>query len=189
MRKSLLLGLTVTLLLFIPLFQGYGMKKGGEEVEHTEDRSIVPDYILSDVIHFHYEEGFLKVKVIFEKGNYYNDQGELRVENCQFVYYDIDSDVVSRGSSKRAKLDDDGSKLVAEENVIVISEENKGKLETEYLEWHGTENQFTSDRFVKITQENGDTISGVGMIADVGLKIFYNLITKSMNTASPYLPV
>jgi lipopolysaccharide export system protein LptC len=43
-------------------------------------------------------------------------------------------------------------------------------LNTEYLEWHGNENQFTTDRFVTITQENGDTISGVGMVADIGLK-------------------
>jgi LPS export ABC transporter protein LptC len=170
MRKILLQNAAVALLLFALLSQGYAMKKGGEEVEHAEEGTIIPDYILNDVIHFHYEEGILKVKVVFEKGNYYNNQGELRVENCKFVYYDIDSDVISRGSSKKATLYTDGSKLIAEENVVVISEENKGKLETEYLEWHGNENQFTSDRFVKITQENGDTISGVGMIADVGLK-------------------
>ena len=170
MRISLIKVVTVMLLFFIPLSLSYGMKKDGDEVEHTDEESVVPDYILHDVIHFHYEEGSLKVKVNFEKGNYYNDLGELRVENCQFVYYDINNDVVSRGSSNKAKLYSNNSVLVAEENVVVISEENKGKLETEYLEWHGDENQFTSDRFVKITQENGDTISGVGMIADVGLK-------------------
>ncbi|UCB47223.1 MAG: LPS export ABC transporter periplasmic protein LptC [Spirochaetota bacterium] len=170
MRISLIFVLTVMLFFFALLFPGYGMKKDVDEVEDIDEGTEIPDYILHDVIHFHYEEGSLKVKVNFEKGNYYNDQGELRVENCQFVYYDIDNDVVSRGSSDRAKLYSDDSKLVAEENVVVISEENKGKLETEYLEWHGNDNQFTSDRFVKITQENGDTISGVGLIADVGLK-------------------
>jgi LPS export ABC transporter protein LptC len=164
------MAVTFLFLLFNPLSPGYGVKNDRDDVEYSDDGSVVPDYILHDVIHFHYEEGFLKVKVNFEKGNYYNEQGELRVENCQFVYYDINNEVVSRGSSNKAKLYSNDSVLVAEENVVVISEENKGKLETEYLEWHGDENQFTSDRFVKITQENGDTISGVGMIADVGLK-------------------
>jgi LPS export ABC transporter protein LptC len=169
MRRILLLTVTAVFFIFLLLSQGYGMKKGGEEIETTEDIATIPDYLLSDVVHYHYEDGLLKVKVIFERGKYYNDLGELRVENCKFVYYDIDSEVVSRGSSKRAKLYTDGSKLIAEDNVVVISEENKGKLETEYLEWHGDENQFVSDRFVKVTQENGDTISGIGMVADVGL--------------------
>jgi LPS export ABC transporter protein LptC len=93
------------------------------------------------------------------------------VENCRFVYYDKEGKVVSRGSSKFAKLFENGNELVAEENVVVISEENGGRLDTEYLEWHGNKNRFSTDRFVIITQKNGDTISGVGMVADIGLKM------------------
>ena len=146
---------------------------GGEEPvmeEKSAEETLVPDYILYGVVHHHYEDGSRKVKVLFDKGRYYSDGAELLVENCRFVYYDRKGDVVSRGSSNGARLFADGTQLVAEENVIVISEENGGRLDTEYLEWHGDTNQFTTDRFVTIIQKNGDTISGIGMVADAGLK-------------------
>ena len=143
-----------------------GKKEGDEALEDAAAR--VPDYVFHDVVHHHYENGIRKVKVVFETGWYFQD--ELLVENCSFVYYDKEGEVVSRGSSKRATLYEDGMKLIAEEDVVVISEENRGRLDTEYLEWLGSDNQFTTDRFVTITQENGDTISGIGMVDDVGLK-------------------
>jgi LPS export ABC transporter protein LptC len=163
---------TVYLFIFllVPLVLVCGKKDEvyGEEAE--EDVTQVPDYVFYDVIHHHYEDGVKKVKIIFEKGRYLSVSNELMVDKCRFVYYDRKGEIVSSGSSKRATLFTDGTMLIAEEDVVVISEETKGRLDTEYLEWHGNENQFTSDRFVTITQENGDTISGVGMVADIGLK-------------------
>jgi hypothetical protein len=44
-------------------------------------------------------------------------------------------------------------------------------LETEYLEWHGGQEQFITDRFVTITRTNGDTISGIGLLSDVALRL------------------
>ncbi|MBN2322866.1 MAG: LPS export ABC transporter periplasmic protein LptC [Spirochaetes bacterium] len=153
-----------------PCFEAFG---GGErpaaEEEFTEETS-VPDYILYEVVHHHYENGSRKVKILFDKGRYFSNGSELLVEKCRFVYYDRKGDVISSGSSNRARLFEEGTQLVAEENVIVISEENGGRLDTEYLEWHEDTNQFTTDRFVTITQKNGDMISGIGMVADIGLK-------------------
>ena len=155
-------------LVFIPMVAacGAGKEEGAEAFD--EDAEKVPDYVFHEVVHHHYEDGVRKVKVIFETGWYFSD--ELLVENCRFVYYDRRGEVLSKGSSRRAKLNAEGTELIAEEDVVVISEENKGRLNTEYLEWHSSDNQFTSDRFVKITQENGDTIFGVGMVADIGLQ-------------------
>ncbi|HUT66189.1 MAG TPA: LPS export ABC transporter periplasmic protein LptC [Spirochaetota bacterium] len=155
-------------LVFVPVVAvcSAGKEDGAEAPD--EDAEKVPDYVFHDVVHHHYEDGVRKIKVIFETGRYFSD--ELLVENCRFVYYDRKGEVVSKGSSRRAKLNAEGTELIAEEDVVVISEENKGRLDTEYLEWHSSDNQFTTDRFVKITQENGDTISGVGMVADIGLK-------------------
>jgi len=167
---SAVLLISCSILLFGPYAGAFG---GGEEAvieEESPEEAAVPDYILYEVVHHHYEDGSRKVKVFFDKGRYFADGSELLVENCRFVYYDRKGEVISRGSSNRARLFAEGTQLVAEKNVVVISEENEGRLDTEYLEWHGDTDLFTTDRFVTITQKNGDTISGVGMVADTGLK-------------------
>jgi len=64
----------------------------------------------------------------------------------------------------------DESLLIAEEDVVVISAVNGARLDTEYLEWIGKEDRFSTDRFVTITRENGDILTGMGMDADVALQ-------------------
>jgi len=171
MGMNILLKQTPVILFVIFISFNCSSREKTKTEDSNSNKSPIPDYIFHDVIHYHYENGTLKTKIVFEKGDFYSASNELSIENCSFVYYDIDGLVISRGSSKKAKVYGDQSELIAERDVVVISEENKGRLETEYLEWHGDQDQFTTDRFVTITQENGDTITGVGMTADVGLKL------------------
>ena len=167
--KATAVWVSFAVVFLLPCAAAFGGREdfGLEEKPGAEEE--IPDYILHDVIHHHYEDGLIKVVVTFDRGRYYSGGTELLVEKSRFVYYDRKGEVVSRGSSNHAKLFDDGARLIAEENVIVISEENGGRLDTEYLEWHEDTNQFTTDRFVTLTQKNGDTISGTGMVADTGL--------------------
>jgi len=150
---------------------GKNDNKNREDQKLLNDNWPLPDYVLNDVIHYHYEDGYLKLKVEFESGYFYNTSEDLYVENSRFVYYDINRKNVSKGSSRKAKLIRSQSELIAEDNVIIISEINGCKLETEYLEWHEDNDQFNTDRFVKITRPNGDILTGVGLIADVSLQI------------------
>lgn len=144
---------------------------------NTED-TLIPQYVARDVVHYHYENGVLKVKVRFMKGAFYNATQELYVENCDFVYYDITGAVVSHGSSKRAILYDDEARLFSEGDVVVVSEINRGKLETDSLEWYGDKDQFITDSFVTITRENGDIATGYGFVADTALR--YVTIKKNV---------
>lgn len=61
--------------------------------------------------------------------------------------------------------------MVANGNVVVISQENKSRLETEQLFWNGMDQKVTTDSFVTIYQE-GDTLMGYGFEADQDLKGF-----------------
>jgi LPS export ABC transporter protein LptC len=131
----------------------------------------LPEYILHGVTHTFYESGVLKLQVNFEKGTYYAGQQELAIEKCTYIYYDSEGNVLSRGRSKRATLSSGRSRLVAEDDVVVVSEVNGGVLKTGYLEWLGEKNQFSTDDFVTITRVNGDMISGKGMIADLALRV------------------
>ena len=147
------------------------------EVESVKASEMLPAYSLEDVTHYQYEAGILKAKLIFEKGDFFEELQELRVENCRFVYYDSNGDSVSRGHSNRATLYEGNSLLVAEDDVVVISEENRATLKTDYLEWRGDSSQFVTDRFVTITRENGDILQGTGMITDLAL----NYVTVNKN--------
>jgi LPS export ABC transporter protein LptC len=149
---------------------GAGKGKKDRREAAAEEGASLPEYVLEGVVHSYYERGTLKLQVTFEKGGYYKSEGKLAVENCVYVYYDSMGKVISRGRSKRAKLFSNEARLVAEEDVVVVSEANGGVLKTGYLEWSGRKNQFTTDDFVTITRTNGDRIAGKGMIADLGLR-------------------
>lgn len=131
----------------------------------------LPRYSLEGVQHFHYEQGDLRIKVDFDHGDFFADEGELRIEKCQFVYYDSSGDTLSRGTSEQAVLFENSSRLVAHRNVVIVSEVNGATLRTDHLVWEGKERQFTTDEEVVITRENGDILRGVGMVADVSLNV------------------
>jgi len=145
-------------------------EKNEPPVESQQATSAVPHYSLQNVTHYHYEMGVLRVKIVFEKGDFFSELNELHVENCSFVYYDSSGGSLSRGQSKRAVLYQNQSQLMAEDDVVVISDINGGRLDTDYLEWQGDRNQFSTESFVTITRENGDILQGIGMVADVALR-------------------
>jgi len=165
--KHAFYGLIVILL--IPLVSA-GRPSTGEDEGRLEDDGVsMPDYALQDVVHYNYQEGVLRVRMDFERGFYYADVEELHIENCSYVYYDKVGEVESRGKSKRATLYERESYLEAEDDVVVVSEVNGAKLETDYLEWYGSRDQFVTESFVTVTRKNGDILQGIGMIADVAL--------------------
>jgi LPS export ABC transporter protein LptC len=140
-----------------------------ETVERMEPVGKMPRYSLGEVTHYQYRNATLRLEVSFSHGDYFDDSGELHVENCSFVYYDEFGETQSRGSSQKAVLLEDESRLIAEDDVIVVSEVNGGVLTTEYLVWE--DDRFNTDQAVTITRENGDIIQGVGMAADVALNV------------------
>lgn len=162
--------LLVYITLFLPLVCHASGNKEPEKVVSPSQTTDIPDYILHDVIHYQYDSGVLKVKVIFEGGSFSRGEEELLVENCSFEYYDSNEVVISRGSAKKATIFRDRSELIADGDVVVVSELDGAKLETNHLEWHGKSNQFTTESFVTITRGNGDIIQGYGMISDVALR-------------------
>ncbi len=180
MMGRIALGYLLLYLLFLiaaSFCHAAGRRESGGKDSPAQNLDL-PDYVLRDVTHYHYESGVLKVKALFDSGSFSRGSEELHVENCSFVYYDSSGSVVSKGSAKEATIFRDRSELIARGEVVVVSEVNGGKLETDYLEWHGTQNQFTTESFVTITRTNGDILQGIGMISDVALR--YVTIKKNV---------
>jgi len=170
MKKGNLNWIVLLLIFLLPL-SGSGIKSREGYVASPQSRNtVLPEYILKEVRHYHYEEGVLRMEASFEAGEYYASSGELYIENCNFLYYDKNGTLVSRGSSEKARLYGDRSLINAENNVLIVSEVNGTLLETDYLEWHGEDERFVTESDVVITRKNGDMLSGRGMIADLALR-------------------
>jgi len=138
----------------------------------------VPDYIVYDVTHYHYNEGKISVQLKFKKGTYFSDDALLKIENCDFIYYDKNGDVSSKGHANRADLYMQDSYMKAWDDIKVESIKNGAILNTSYLEWNGDNDNFVTDKAVVITQKNGDSISGIGMVTDIALS--YATIKKNV---------
>jgi LPS export ABC transporter protein LptC len=159
------------ILLLIAALVGCSQKaKDKPTAEDQASAKQLPHYKLHQVTHLHYESGILRFKVIFDTGSFFSGTDELHVENSSFVYYDSYGSILSRGRSKNATLFKEKAQLIAENDVVVVSEVNGGVLRTDYLEWHGDRSQFTTESFVTITRKNGDILQGIGMITDVALR-------------------
>ena len=162
--------LVVLLLMIVSLGGCFSKVKDSLTVQGGDHTERVPDYVIHNVTHYYYENGIKKSKITFESGEYYSDREELNVENCNYIYYDKDGNIKSKGSSDRAQIFKGGSLIISEDNVVLVSETNNAVLKTDYLEWHGDEEQFYTDHFVTITRTNGDIITGYGMLADIALR-------------------
>jgi LPS export ABC transporter protein LptC len=158
--------------LLVLVFSGCAeVRKERKTAAATAEEIQLPEYVLRGVSHSFYEGEALKIRIDFDKGAYFSGRQELAVENCTYVYYDSKGNVLSRGRSKRATLFSGSPRLVAEDDVVVVSEVNGGVLKTDSLEWRGDKNQFSTDDFVTVRRVNGDMISGKGMVADLALRI------------------
>jgi LPS export ABC transporter protein LptC len=176
--------LRVLLLWAVVLFTGCAGSMSDKPTPMTEKPDIFPAYSLEDVTHYQYESGVLRLRVDFDRGYYYDELKELRIENCTFVYYDRNEEEISSGHSRKATLYQNESLLVAEDEVVIFSKINRGTLETDYLEWRGNDSQFVTDRFVTITRYNGDTLQGIGMITDMAL----NYVTIERDVKGSFIP-
>ncbi|KPJ81986.1 MAG: hypothetical protein AMS17_19215 [Spirochaetes bacterium DG_61] len=169
-KRVKILSAVLFLFLLLPVFGG---GKKGTDVSDTSfsgQEQTLPEYELRGVRHYHYEDGVLQFEVTFEEGEYFAGSQELYVENCHFVYYDKNKAIISRGSSRSARIYGERTLVIAEKDVVIVSDVNGTVLETDYLEWHGEEEKFITESPVRITRKNGDTISGRGMVADLALR-------------------
>ena len=76
----------VFLLTSLIIFSGSGIKSRDESFTSPQSRdTVLPEYILKEVRHYHYEESILRMEASFEEGEYYASSQELYIENCNFV--------------------------------------------------------------------------------------------------------
>ena len=114
----------------------------------------------------HTENGKIKVKIIAGKiERFQNLQPQLIFsENLEIYFYNDSSQLQSTLKANDGSIDEEKKIMVAQNNVELISSDNK-KLETEELVWDEKNNKIYTDKKVKIIT-NKEVVYGEGFTSN-----------------------
>jgi len=100
----------------------------------------------------HTENGKIKVRIVADKIERFQNQqpGLIFSEHLEVYFYNDSSELQSTLMANDASVDEDTKIMLAQNNVVLTSNDNK-KLETEELVWDEKKNKIYTDKKVKIT--------------------------------------
>ena len=112
----------------------------------------------------HTENGKIKVYIKANKiERFQHQKPELLLKKMKVFFYNASSDLQSILKANNASIDEDQKIMLAQNNVVLISKDDK-KLETEELIWDEKKNKIYTDKKVKITT-NKEVVYGEGFIS------------------------
>jgi len=128
----------------------------------------------------HTENGKLKVRVVAISIERFQDIQPSLIfsDHLEVYFYNDSSQLQSTLMADYASIDEDKKIMIAQNNVTLISSEDK-KLETDELIWDETKNKIYTDKKVKITTGK-DVIYGEGFTSTPDFKQYS--ITKIHGT-------
>ena len=114
----------------------------------------------------HTENGKIKVRIVADKIERFQNQqpGLIFSEHMEVYFYNDSSELQSTLMANDASVDEDTKIMLAQNNVVLTSNDNK-KLETEELVWDEKENKIYTDKKVKITTGK-EVVYGEGFISN-----------------------
>jgi LPS export ABC transporter protein LptC len=105
----------------------------------------------------------------------YNDRAEITLDGKVDVdFFDIEETHLSHLNSDSAKVYEKTNDMIAQGNVVVVSDSGV-TLYTEELKWDSKREKIVSDVFVKLVTDK-DTLTGIGFESDSNLEnwVIYN---------------
>lgn len=161
------------------LLTAFGCSKKSGKVPLAE--IIIKDEIIPDQITYDTEVAFIDssfTKAILKAGRarVYNEAKETLLDSSvKVTFYDKkDPDKTSILTCDSARIDDRTKNMIAQGNVLVISENKNMKLKTSLLEWKNEQQRLYSTEYVEIYNER-EVLKGYGFESDPDLndyKIF-----------------
>ena len=141
----------------------------------TNDPKLVQDFVsnkeeaieqIKGAELLHTENGKIKVKIVANKIERFQDQqpGLIFSEKIQVYFYNDSSELRSTLMANDASIDEDAEIMLAQNNVILTSHDDK-KLETEELVWDEQQKKIYTDKKVKITTGK-EVIYGEGFVSN-----------------------
>jgi LPS export ABC transporter protein LptC len=127
----------------------------------TNDPKLVQDFVsdkeqaieeIKGAELLHTENGKIKVRIVANKIERFQNQqpGLIFSEKMEVYFYNDSSELQSTLMANDASIDDDKKIMLAQNNVVLTSNDDK-KLETEELVWDEKQDKIYTDKKVKIT--------------------------------------
>ena len=112
----------------------------------------LPIEVIKQADMIHTENGKIKVRIVANKIERFQNQqpGLIFSEHMEVYFYNDSSELQSTLMANNASIDEDTKIMLAQNNVILTSNDDK-KLETEELVWDEKQEKIYTDKKVKIT--------------------------------------
>jgi LPS export ABC transporter protein LptC len=141
----------------------------------TNDPKLVQDFVsdkeqaieqIKGAELLHTENGKIKVRIVADKIERFQNQqpGLIFSEKIEVYFYNDSSELQSTLMANYASIDEDTKIMLAQNNVILTSNDDK-KLETEELVWDEKQEKIYTDKKVKITTGK-EVVYGEGFISN-----------------------
>ena len=141
----------------------------------TNDPKLVQDFVsdkeqaieqITEAELLHTENGKIKVRIVANKIERFQNQqpGLIFSKYMEVYFYNDSSDLRSTLMANDASIDEDKKIMLAQNNVVLTSVDDK-RLETEELVWDEKQEKIYTDKKVKIIIGN-EVIYGEGFISN-----------------------
>lgn len=144
-----------------------------EEVQAFSEDAEIPDRSSYGVELTYSDSGRKKMKLFASKMEQFTDKQGSRVEfreGFKVLFYGEGDSVKSRMKAEKGTLYEGEDRMVARNDVVVHNSKGE-RLNTELLIWERDSGKVHTDRFVKITREDG-VIHGNGLVAEEDLSSY-----------------
>jgi LPS export ABC transporter protein LptC len=112
------------------------------------------------------DSGTTKNIINARRSRVYNEKCETILDSGVFVrFYDANGKQSGTLRADIVNIDDKTKDMVANGNIIVVSDSNLTKLETNTLKWEQQRRRIYTDVYVKITSPS-EIIEGIGLESD-----------------------
>jgi len=127
-----------------------------------------------------YDKGRITTEIYSEEIHKFEELDSTMGYQLDIDFFDSTGQVISQVVGDSGVIRENSGQLSIFGNVVVINEE-KTKLETDYLFWNTTTDKIYTDAFVRITTDDG-VLTGWGLEADQKLSS-YQILSKVSGTA------
>ncbi|MCL2040281.1 MAG: LPS export ABC transporter periplasmic protein LptC [Bacteroidetes bacterium] len=134
-----------------------------------QDYSDQPDQVCYNMDFVFFDSSYTKTIIHSKRTRVYNKKNETVLDSGVFVRF-FNNIGVQTGilQADIVVIDDITKDMLANTNVVVISDSSNTKLETNELKWRHNDRKIYTDAKVKITSPN-EVIEGIGLISNEDL--------------------
>jgi len=144
-----------------------------------EDFEIPPDMEFFGFKRESYITNFKQLDLFATNAKFYDSRNIIELYSNETYTYKEDNTIASSASADFTTIDQSSLFTTLYTNVI-IKFSNDTVLYTEYLEWDNEKEFFQTPDTVRIEQDNGNWLTGVGMEGDMDMEIItvYNEVDE-----------